>query len=50
MLLIVSLFMICAIVTPAAGEALRERHRAAQRRAHIGALLRNSPVADYRHD
>lgn len=50
MFLIVSLFLICAVVMPSAGEVLRERHRAAQRRKRIEAFMRDSPVADYRLD
>ena len=50
MILIVSLFLICVVVMPPAGEALRERHRAAQRRKRIEAFLRDSPVAEYRLD
>ncbi|WP_165189072.1 hypothetical protein [Caulobacter soli] len=50
MILIVSLFLICAVVTPSAGEALRRRQRAIQNRKRIEAFLRDSPVADYRLD
>lgn len=50
MILIVSLFLICAVVVPSAGELLRERHRAALRRKRIEAFLRDSPVADYHLD
>ena len=50
MILIVSLFLICAVVMPAAGELLRERHRAALRRKRIDAFLRDGPVADYNLD
>ena len=50
MILILSLFLICAVVMPPAGEMLRERHRAAQRRKRIDAFLRDTPVADYHLD
>lgn len=50
MIPLVSLFLICVVVMPAAGELLRERHRAAERRKRIDAFLRDSPVADYRLD
>jgi len=50
MLLIVSLFLICAVVTPSAGEFVRRRQRAILRRKQIEAYLRSSPVAEYRLD
>jgi hypothetical protein len=47
MLLIVSLFLICVVVMPPAGEALRHRQRAILQRKRLDAFLRDSPVADY---
>jgi hypothetical protein len=49
MLLIVSLFLICAVVPPR-GEAVRRHQRAIWRRKQIEAFLRSSPVAEYRLD
>ncbi len=48
MILIVSLFLICAVVTPSAGEALRRHQRAIVDRKRIQAYLRETPAADYR--
>lgn len=50
MIPLVSLFLICVVVMPPAGEMLRERHRAALRRKRIEDFLRDSPVADYHFD
>ena len=50
MFLIVSLFLICAVVIPPAGEVVRRHQRAIQRRKQIEAFLRSSPVAEYRLD
>ena len=50
MILLLSLFLICAVIMPSVGELLRERHRAALRRKRIDTFLRDSPVADYRLD
>jgi hypothetical protein len=50
MLLIFSLFLICAIVTPSIGERLRRRHRDDQRRKRLEAFLRDTPVAHYSFD
>jgi hypothetical protein len=50
MLLIVSLFLICAVIVPPAGEAVRRHQRALWRRKQIEAFLRSSPVAEYRLD
>ena len=50
MLLIISLFLICAVVAPPAGEVVRRHQRAIQRRKQIEAFLRSSPVAEYRLD
>jgi hypothetical protein len=50
MLLLVSLFLICAVVTPPAGEVVRRHQRAIWRRKQIDAFLRSSPVAEYRLD
>jgi hypothetical protein len=50
MLLLVSMFLICAVVVPPAGEVVRRHQRAIQRRKQIAAFLRSSPVAEYRFD
>jgi hypothetical protein len=50
MLLIVSLFLICAVVTPPVGEVVRHHQRAIWRRKQIEAFLRSSPVAAYQLD
>jgi len=50
MLLIVSLFLICAVITPSVGEVVRRHQRAIRRRKQIEAFLRSSPVAEYRLD
>jgi hypothetical protein len=50
MLLIVSLFLICAVVTPSVGEVVRRHQRAVHHRKQIDAFLRSSPVAEYRLD
>ena len=50
MLLIVSLFLICAVVTPPVGEVVRRHQRAIRRRKQIDAFLRSTPVAEYRFD
>ena len=48
MLLIVSLFLICAVVAPSIGEVVRRRNLAVARRRQLLALLRDGEVADYR--
>ncbi|MBO9710639.1 MAG: hypothetical protein J7521_20750 [Caulobacter sp.] len=50
MLLIVSLFLICAVITPPVGEVVRRHQLAIRRRKQIEAFLRSTPVADYRFD
>jgi hypothetical protein len=50
MLLIVSLFLICAVVAPPAGAVVRRHQQAIWRRKRIEAFLRASPVAEYRLD
>lgn len=50
MLLIVSLFLICVVVTPPIGEVVRRQQLAIHRRKQIDAFLRSTPVADYRYD
>jgi hypothetical protein len=50
MLLIVSLFLICAVIIPPAGEVVRRHQLAIRRRKQIEAFLRASPVAEYRLD
>jgi hypothetical protein len=50
MILIVSLFLICAVVTPPIGEVVRRHQRALRRRKQIKAFLRANPVAEYRFD
>ena len=50
MLLIVSLFLICAVVAPAAGERVRRHNRAILLRKQFHALMRDGEVAEYRLD
>jgi hypothetical protein len=50
MLLIVSLFLIFAVIGPPAGEVVRRHQRAIQHRKRIDAFLRAGPVAEYRLD
>jgi hypothetical protein len=50
MFLILSLFLIGAVVIPPAGEVVRRHQRAIWRRKQIDAFLRSSPVAGYRLD
>jgi len=50
MLLIVSLFLICAVITPSVGEVVRRHQRAIRRRKQIEACLQSSPATKYRLD
>jgi len=50
MLLIVSLFLVCAVVGPTVGERVRRHNRAILLRKQFDALLRDGDVAPYRLD
>ena len=50
MVLILSLFLICAVIAPTAGESLRRRSRLAHQRKRLDVMLRDGDVADYHLD
>ncbi len=50
MLLILSLFLICTVLAPLIGEAVRHRNRLILRRKQLEILLREGDVAEYRLD